>query len=149
MPISHQDLEKIAQQLRGAINQCRDALSIIEGELEPPEVPEDVQRMVDEKLAKRICLAWDHQIPEGDKVIRGNCETDYHTTMARVRRGSESETDLILRGLLTADRKKGGRKAARDKAKALKITDEELAQVAEDVRKYNAKQAKNKGKDDG
>lgn len=133
--ISTKELEKIA-------NSLRLALAIVEEKLHPEiDVPLEVLQEVERKLAEGICLAWDHQIEAGSRVIRGLCQADYATTMARIRRGEENERQLILEGKLLAEGKKGGRKAARDvaaeqAAKALKI-----AEMAE---RYNNRK-KNKG----
>lgn len=128
MGITRKELEKIAKQLRAA-------LAVIERELKPIEVPPDVQKMVEAKRIARICLAWNHEVPEGETLRRGLCETDYGTTMARIRRGEESEADLMARGLL-GPKATGGRKSAREKAQPLEMTPEEAKQVAEDLETY-------------
>ncbi len=129
MDIKRKELETIRRQLRAAIE-------IIDAHLEPLVIPEDVQKEVDRKLAARICLAWDHDIPEGEQVMRGLCETDYHTTMARVRRGTDSERDLMLKGQLGPPAKPG-RKAARDIAadKSAKALGKSIAAKAKQQRK--------------
>lgn len=149
MTLNRRELEKIANALRAAINKGQAALDLVERELVPVEVPAAVAKEVQRKLAARICLAWDHKIPDGDRVVRGQCETDYATTRSRIRRGEVTEQELIMRGEMTAEAKKGGRKAARDIAadKALQITHEELQQVAEDIEQFE--KPKDKGKADG
>lgn len=129
MSLNKKELQQIARQLQAA-------LDIIRAELAPIQVPDDITQEVRRKIEARICLAWDHEIPAGERVMRGLCETDYHTTMARIRRGDESERDLMMRGELDFPGK-AGRKAARDVADA-----EKLRIVAEDAARYNAKQAK-------
>lgn len=126
------DLEKLARHLRAALN-------VIESELEPITVDPAVQSEVDRKIAARICLAWDHVIPDGERVIRGLCHTDYATTMSRIRRGEESERDLIQRGELAAEVKKGGRKSARDIAAERKAKELKVAELAD---KYNKRKKK-------
>jgi hypothetical protein len=118
MPIKKTDLEKLARQLRLA-------LEIIEAELAPVDVSPAVQAMMDDKLRKRICLAWDHVIPDGEPIYRGLCETDYNTTTARIRRGEELESDLMRRGEL-GPKAKPGRKAARDIAASHKAAEAEM-----------------------
>lgn len=136
MNISKTELEKIARQLRALTN-------LVESHLEPVVVPVEVQEEVDRKLQARICLAWDHVIPEGERVLRGLCTTDYNTTLARIRRGEEDENSLVVAGKILGDRAKPGRKAALD-AKS----EEKLRIVAEDVAKYRAKKAKGKKNDE-
>jgi hypothetical protein len=136
MTINKRELEKVARLLKAA-------LAIIEAELEPIVVPDEIQAEVDRKLQNRTCLAWDHAIPDGERVTRGLCMTDYSTTMARIRRGEESERELIVTGKLTAEAAKSGRKAARDLAQA-----EKLRIVAEDVANYKKNQAAKKAKGD-
>jgi hypothetical protein len=131
MAIKKTELEKIARQLRAA-------LEIIEAELTPVEVPAAVQAEVERKIANRICLAWDHPIPEGDTVYRGLCESDYSTTMARIRRGEDSEPELMKRGEL-GPKSKPGRKAARDIAHA-----EKMKIVSDDLEVFKKKRANKK-----
>lgn len=131
MTIKKTELEKIARQLRAA-------LEIIEAELTPVEISPEIQTEVERKIANRICLAWDHVIPEGETIYRGLCESDYSTTMARIRRGEDSETDLMLQGQL-GPRAKPGRKSARDLAHA-----EKMKIVTQDVEKFKKKRANNK-----
>ncbi len=93
MAIQKTELEKLVRALRTA-------LTILEAELEPVEIPPEIQQEVARKMAARICLAWDHAIPVDDEDHRGLCSTDYATTMARIRRGEESEVELMKQGKL-------------------------------------------------
>lgn len=127
-------MEKLVTHLRAALN-------ILEAQLDPPEVPQEVQEMVAYKIANRICLAWDHKIPEGERVTRGQCTVDYPTTMARVRRGDDDERELIKQGKLTAERQKPGRKSKRDT-----ISPDEAKRVAEDMERYEARKRERKTK---
>jgi hypothetical protein len=129
MALKQTDLELIARQLRAA-------LDLIEAELTPPDIPKEIVEEVQRKMEQRICLAWDHVIPEGDQVMRGLCETDYHTLMARVRRGQETETGLMIQGKL-GPKGPRGRKAALDLAREAK-----LQVVAEDLEKFKKKRKK-------
>jgi hypothetical protein len=139
MAISRTELEKIARQLRSA-------LEVIEAELAPIEIPPEIQAEVERKMAARICLAWDHQIPEGETVYRGCCETDYQTLMARMRRGQETESALMMAGKL-GPKGSRGRKAALDVAASQKAAEGKMAEqrakhAAESKEKYK------KGTDD-
>ncbi len=93
MKISRTELEKMIRQLRAV-------LAVLEAQLEPSEIPPEILAEMKSKMERRICLAWDHEIPEGERVSRGLCETDYATTMARIRRGTESENELMQKGQL-------------------------------------------------
>lgn len=133
MDINEKDVEKL-------IGMLRTALAMLEGKVHTPVEPSaEVQAEVNRKLEAGICLAWDHKIEDGQRVIRGQCQTDYNTTMARIRRGEENETDLIMQGKLLAEGKRAGRRAARDVAadKAAK-----QLRVAEDANRYKKKQPK-------
>ncbi len=132
MTISRTELEKIVRQLEGI-------LATLKAEIDPVDVPPEIAAEVKRKMDEGICLAWDH--PIGDEPsIRGLCETDYHTTMARIRRGEENEVELMQQGKL-GPRSKPGRKAAKDLAaeKAAK-----QKKVAEDLEAYKKRKAKGK-----
>ncbi len=131
MSIKRTDLEKLAAQLRAA-------LAIIEAELEEIVVPPEIAAEVKRKMDARICLAWDHPIPEGEESYRGRCKTDYSLAMQRIARGQESERDLMMRGELGPPGKRG-RRAASDLEKAAK-----QKKVAEDLEAYKKRKAKGK-----
>lgn len=120
------------------VRQLEGILAVLKAEIEPVEVPPEIAKEVHRKMEARICLAWDHEIPHDHVVWRGLCETDYNTTMARVRRGEENEIELMMQGKL-GPRSKPGRKAAKDLAAA------KQKKVAEDLERYNEKKAKKKG----
>lgn len=135
MALSQTELEMIARQLRAA-------LEIIEAELAPPEIPKEIQEEVQRKMDARICLAWDHKIPEGEQVMRGLCETDYHTLMARVRRGQETESGLMMQGKL-------GPKGPRGRKAALDVAREQKLKTVKDDLDAALKQKKQRRKKDG
>lgn len=118
MPLKQTDLETIARQLRAA-------LKLIEAELAPPPIPPEIEAEMLRKMENRICLAWDHPITEGDDVRRGLCETCYSTLTARIRRGQESEIDLMVQGKL-GPKAQRGRKAALDIAASHKAAEAEM-----------------------
>ncbi len=129
MALKQTDLEIIARQLRAA-------LDLIEAELTPPDIPKEIMEQVQQKMEKRICLAWDHVIPEGEPVLRGLCESDYSTLMQRIQRGKETELGLMMQGKL-GPKGPRGRKAALDIAREAK-----LQIVAEDVEKFKKSRKK-------
>jgi hypothetical protein len=129
MALKQSDLELIARQLRAA-------LDLIEAELTPPEIPKEIVEEVQRKMEQRICLAWDHAIPEGEAVLRGLCESDYSTLMQRIQRGKETEIGLMMQGKL-GPKGPRGRKAALDLAREAK-----LQVVTEDLEKFKKKRKK-------
>lgn len=133
MTINRTELEKLLRHLRAAVN-------ILEAELEPIVIPPEVIEEVRRKADSRICLAWDHPIPEGETPRRGLCHTDYNTTFARINRGEESERDLMLKGKLGPPGKRG-RPAARDLAEEQEA---KRKKVADDLERYEKKKAAKK-----
>lgn len=131
MALTQTELESIVRQLRAT-------LELLEAHLETPEIPKEIQAEVQRKMEQRICLAWDHVIPEGETVLRGLCETDYNTLMARVRRGQETESGLMIQGKL-------GPKGPRGRKAALDIASKQKLQiVADDIEAYKKKRATKK-----
>ncbi len=137
MSINRTELEKLLRHLRAAVG-------ILEGELEPIVVPPEIAEEVKRKIEAKICLAWDHPIPENETGRRGLCHTDYNTTMARIHRGEESERELMMQGKLGPPGKRG-RPAAKDLAAEKEA---KLKRVADDVDRYKKDKAKRKGKQD-
>jgi hypothetical protein len=131
MAIKKTELEKIVRHLRNI-------LEVLEAEIAPIEIPPDVQAEVQRKIEARTCLAWDHQIPDGQKVRRGLCETDYSTTMARIRRGETTEEEMMRSGEL-GPVGKPGRIAARDAAR-----EQKMQVVKDDLEAFKAKRKKRK-----
>lgn len=134
MNIKRTELEKLIRQLRSVV-------TALEAHLEPIEVPPEIQEEVDRKAQARICLAWDHVVPEGERMIRGRCVTDYATIMARIRRGEVDETEAVLTGQLQAEGKRPGRKAAADLAAEKEAKQKK---VAEDRERYKKRKTKAK-----
>jgi hypothetical protein len=77
-------------------------------------------------MENRICLGWDHEIPIGENTLRGLCDTCYSTLMARIRRGQETESELMIVGKL-GPKAPRGRKAALDIAASHKAAEEQMA----------------------
>jgi hypothetical protein len=118
MPLKPSEIEKLVRHLRAV-------LEVLEKEIAPVEIPSAVLAEMQVKIDRGECLAWEHQISDDDRGRRGLCETDYQTTMAKIRRGEESEIDLMRRGLL-APKGKSGRKSAREIAEAHKKAEAEM-----------------------
>jgi len=66
-------------------------------------------RVVESKLAERVCLFCDRQMDDEEKVVRGVCSGCYHRLYRKIRDGRASLPELIEQGKIAADVSKGGR----------------------------------------
>lgn len=103
----------------------------------PVEVPPEIQQLVEERVAQRICLACGQKALEGERISRGQDSACYATTRSRIRRGLVTERQLIEQGKMTAEAAPSGRPARQD------LSDKEL-KVAELAERYNNRKKKAK-----
>jgi cob(I)alamin adenosyltransferase len=119
------------QLLRQIANQLLDLIGRLAGE--SVLVPEHIATMVEEKTAKRICLACDQVTPENSKYRRGNDDACYATHRARIRRGEVRESQLIADGKMTPEAKTPGRAAKMDGSSSAKIVGRQNAAAAAEL----------------
>ena len=113
-------------------------------EAKPFEVPEEIAKLVEERVKSRICLACGQKALDDEQMRRGQDSACYATTWSRMRRGLVTERQMVEQGKLTADKAAPGRPAKQDLS-----TEAKLLRVAEDLKKYEKNQAQKKSKRDG
>lgn len=88
---------------------CEQILSVYEVKKLRVRVTDSVQKNVDEKVAKGICLGCEVQIAPGTRKVCGLCGTCYQGAINAVESGVTTRKELIEAGKMLAPTN-GGRK---------------------------------------
>lgn len=107
----------------------------------PIEIDPELQKLVDERVRERICLACLQKALDDDRMRRGQDSACYATTRSRIRRGLVSERQLVMQGKLTAEHAAPGRPAKQDQIAA------DVAKAQRELAELTAKSARARGEE--